>query len=414
MHIAILGAGPIGLDAALAAHEAGFPFTVYESGREVAANVRAWGHVRLFTPWSMNLSARMRNRLGVGTPTTSDECPTGVELVQQVLSPVAALPDLAANLRLGTEVVAVSRAGLVKSDEIGTGARSNHPFRVLIRDAHGERVEPADVVLDCTGTYGHPNPTGDGGIPAPGERGLADRIERRIPDVAGSPELWAGQSVLVVGAGHSAQTAVTDLQALAASSAGTHATWVLRSPAGRIEPIENDPLSERARLTARANEILAGGSPHVSVLAGWVVDELRPGGDAVVVILRNGAGRRRSVEVDRVVSLTGSVGDPAIYRQLQVHECWATSGPMKLAATLLGEAGGDCLQQTSHGVAVLESPEPRFYMLGSKSYGRNNTFLLRVGYEQVGEVFDELKASTASVPATTSATATGATGRGDE
>src|SRR4051812_29267193 len=52
--IAILGAGPIGLEAALAAAERGWEFTVYEMGDAVGANVRDWGHVRLFTPWEMN------------------------------------------------------------------------------------------------------------------------------------------------------------------------------------------------------------------------------------------------------------------------------------------------------------------------------------------------------------------------
>ena len=42
--IAIVGAGPVGLDAALAAADAGLPFTVYEAGPEVAWNVRRWGH----------------------------------------------------------------------------------------------------------------------------------------------------------------------------------------------------------------------------------------------------------------------------------------------------------------------------------------------------------------------------------
>ncbi|WP_181009321.1 hypothetical protein [Streptomyces sp. SM11] len=48
-HVAILGAGPVGLDAALACADAGWPFTVYEAAETVAAHVRAWGHVRLFT-----------------------------------------------------------------------------------------------------------------------------------------------------------------------------------------------------------------------------------------------------------------------------------------------------------------------------------------------------------------------------
>jgi hypothetical protein len=62
---------------------------------------------------------------------------------------------------------------------------------------------------------------------------------------------------------------------------------------------------------------------------------------------------------------------------------------MNLSAALLGAAGdgtADCLAQASHGVAALRVPEPNFFVLGMKSYGRNSTFLLRVGYEQVDEV----------------------------
>ena len=72
------------------------------------------------------------------------------------------------------------------------------------------------------------------------------------------------------------------------------------------------------------------------------------------------------------------------------HECYATSGPMKLAAALLGSDAADCLAQESHGVDTLKNPEPNFFLLGDKSYGRNNTFLLRVGWQQVEEVFEEL------------------------
>ena len=100
---------------------------------------------------------------------------------------------------------------------------------------------------------------------------------------------------------------------------------------------------------------------------------------------------REEVAVDDIIALTGSVGDRRIYEHLQVHECWATSGPMKLAAALLGAGSADCLAQGSHGPESLRSPEPDFFILGSKSYGRNNTFLLRVGWEQVTDVFGLLE-----------------------
>ena len=62
-HVAILGSGPIGLEAALAAAEKGLPFTVYEASGRIAASVRDWAHVRLFSPWSLNASPRVRERL---------------------------------------------------------------------------------------------------------------------------------------------------------------------------------------------------------------------------------------------------------------------------------------------------------------------------------------------------------------
>src|SRR4029078_9472318 len=109
------------------------------------------------------------------------------------------------------------------------------------------------------------------------------------------------------------------------------------------------------------------------------------------VVLRTAAGSER-IAVDRILALTGAVGDHRLYRQLQVHECYATCGPMKLSAALFaaGGLGGDCLQQAAHSVDTRTNPEPRFFLLGAKSYGRNNSFLLRVGWEQVAEVMTEL------------------------
>ncbi|HRC88015.1 MAG TPA: NAD(P)-binding protein, partial [Thermoanaerobaculia bacterium] len=61
--IAILGAGPTGLEAALAALEKGFEPTVYEAADAPAGHVGEWGHVRLFTPWEMNVSPRAASAL---------------------------------------------------------------------------------------------------------------------------------------------------------------------------------------------------------------------------------------------------------------------------------------------------------------------------------------------------------------
>ena len=394
--IVIVGAGPTGLEAALAASEAGLDFTVFEADTAPGGNVRAWGHVGLFTPWSMNASPRARARLSAGgmPAPDGDACPTGHELVDHVLGPLAALPDIAPNIHYGTRVLQIGRDGYLKSDEIGTGRRAERPFRLLVEDARGERVVFADVVLDCSGTYHNPNALGTGGILAPGERSVADRITRLIPDVDGEPNAWAGKRILLVGAGHSGQTAACSLATLAERHSSTAVTWAIRGEDRSFGALEDDGLPVRAELASSAAEIATQPASGVRVLWGSSVDALRDTDDGIEVTLRAAEAPDadpETIEVDEIIALTGSVGDHAIYRQLQVHECYATSGPMKLAAALLADTAADCLQQESGGADTLRSPEPNFFMLGEKSYGRNTTFLMSVGWQQVSEVFSTLR-----------------------
>ena len=61
--LAVIGAGPIGLETALAALDRGFDVHVFERG-EVGAHPLGWGHVRMFTPWGMNVGPASRAHLG--------------------------------------------------------------------------------------------------------------------------------------------------------------------------------------------------------------------------------------------------------------------------------------------------------------------------------------------------------------
>ena len=99
---------------------------------------------------------------------------------------------------------------------------------------------------------------------------------------------------------------------------------------------------------------------------------------------------RQVIAADGVLGLTGCRPDRSLYGELQVHECYATGGPIRLAEELLGDASGDCLGQTATGLETLQSPEPNFFILGSKSYGRDSRFLLQAGLEQVDIVAEHL------------------------
>ncbi len=388
--LAVIGAGPVGLETALAALDAGLDVHVFERG-EVASHPIAWGHVRMFTPWRMNVGPATRAHLERSdwTAPPAEECPTGAEFAERALGPASRLPALAGRVHAHAKVVHLSRRGALKGDWIAKPERREHPFRLLVRDAGGrESFLHAFAVVDASGTYGNPNWAGLGGIPARQELYVAPQLSYHLDDVLGlRRERYAGKRVMVIGSGTSAATVVSDLARLAAEVPGTSVAWVTRAPRERLyAPVEGDPLPARRELLARARALLAGSDPAVVHIGGAGVEgfEFNSATHRYRVALVLGEEARLE-EVDHVIVNCGYHPDLSIFRELQVHSCYATEGPMKLAATLL-EAGDDCLAVPAAGIEALTGPEPDFYLAGAKSYGRHPAFLLETGYRQVAEI----------------------------
>src|SRR6266498_4687970 len=154
--VVVVGAGPVGLAAAAHLLERGLDPLVIEAG-EVGAGVASWAHVRVFSPWRHNLDAaavRLLARTGWVAPDPG-AYPTGAELRERYLLPLAATPELAPRLRLGTQVVAITRHGRDKMKDAG---RQQAPFELVVdRDGRQERLL-AGAVVDAGGTVGTPNP----------------------------------------------------------------------------------------------------------------------------------------------------------------------------------------------------------------------------------------------------------------
>src|SRR5262245_55044177 len=198
--LAIVGAGPFGLEAALCGLERGLDVHVFERG-EVGAHPVAWGHVRMFTPWRMNIgptSVAQLERTGWTRP-AAESCPTGAELARRYLEPLAGVPALAKGVHTHAQLVHISRRGRLKGDMEG---RRDHPFRLMVRDAGGrESYLHAYAVIDASGVYGQPNWAGDGGIPARQELYLAPQMTYHLDDVLGvRRSRYAGKRTLVIGA----------------------------------------------------------------------------------------------------------------------------------------------------------------------------------------------------------------------
>jgi hypothetical protein len=195
------------------------------------------------------------------------------------------------------------------------------------------------------------------------------------------------QHTLLIGGGYSAATNAVALAGLAREAPGTRVTWITRreaaaSAGGPIDLIVGDRLPQRAELARQANALAADPTSGVTYWPATAVEKIESG----FAITLSGA-HVGTFAFDRIIANVGYRPDHSLYEELQVHECFASQGPMKLAAALLGQAAADCLDQKACGPQTLLNPEPNFYILGAKSYGRKSNFLLSVGLEQIREVF---------------------------
>lgn len=390
--IAVLGAGPVGVECALYAATLGLPVRVYERG-EPGDHLRRWGHVKLFTPFALNSTPLGRVALCAESPRRDlpgdHDLLTAREHVAAYLEPLARSTPLAGKIETNTAVLAIGRKGQLKEEYSGDPRRANTPFRLLLRAGNKERVEEADVVLDCTGTYGNARHLGDGGIPAVGESQARQHIAWTLEDILGERRKhYADRTTLVVGAGHTAGSTVALLAKLAEQTPGTWIVWLARRPGSQpIRRVLNDSLRERDRLAATANMLATRGEGNVEFHAQSQVQSIETHNADSFTVHATVAGEERSWQVERIIANVGYQPNPSLYRELQVQECFASLGPMKLAASLSQHAGSDSLAVPAQGAAALRNPEPNFYILGSKSYGRLPNFLLRTGFEQVREVF---------------------------
>src|SRR6185503_10032272 len=98
--VAVIGAGPVGLAAAAQLIKRGATPLILEAGNTVGASVLRWGHVRIFSPWKYNIDSAARELLDRDgwNPPEGDDYPTGRDLVESYLAPLASVPELARNL----------------------------------------------------------------------------------------------------------------------------------------------------------------------------------------------------------------------------------------------------------------------------------------------------------------------------
>jgi NADPH-dependent 2,4-dienoyl-CoA reductase/sulfur reductase-like enzyme len=379
--VVVIGAGPVGLSAAVQLLDRKIDVVVLEASTEVGASQRDWGHVRLFSPWRYDVdktAVRYLEATGWTLPPPED-MPTGEELYRLYLRPLAALPQLRDRIRLGRKVTAITRLGV---DKTRTAGRGDVPFVV--------RTDAEDIlaraVIDASGTWWTPNPLGANGVAARGETALAHRIHYGIPDVLGAHRgRYAGRTTLVVGAGHSAANTILPLAELARAAPGTMIQWATRS--ADLTRVfgggDADGLPARGKLGTELRALADTGA--LTMVQRFRIETVREvDGKVEVVGTRDGAEHVLR-GIDAIVAATGQRPDLGIDREMRLGvdtalECTQALGP------LIDPNEHSCGSVRPHGAVELAHPEPDFYIIGSKSYGRAPTFLLATGYEQARSV----------------------------
>ena len=358
---AVIGGGPLGLEAAHYALRLGHSVWLFEREAEIAPDVREWAHVGMFTPWSANRSplgelllreAVRKETLAVRKFPPGRLYPTGGEFVSLYLEPLARL--LGESLLFETRVVAVGRSYLFPDEHADDPQkRAARRFRLLTRSPREERVYTSDYVIDATGVTHTPRWLGAGGLPALGEMGGYRQIFHHIPDVKGRDRIhFLGKKTLLIGDGPSAATTLADLLEVAGIEPQGEVLWVTKSRAEMPLPlIENDPLPRRDTLMKKINLLVKDGHP-----------------------------RLQYSPVTQVEAVQHSLADNRFRVTLQVnHET------QRLTVDSVVANVGSRINAVTYE-RVLHPEEPGIYSVGAKASGTGDFFLAE-GRAQIRDAF---------------------------
>lgn len=383
--VAIIGGGPVGMAAAAHLLERRQDVVLFEAGDTVGASVLDWSHVRMFSPWEYNVdsaSIRLLNAESWEMPPL-DELPTGAQLYERYLRPLAELPVMREAILTGTRVTGLSRRSL---DKVKDSGRDAQPFQLHTVSADGsEALVEARAVIDASGTWHRPNPLGANGLPALGESNLHRRIIYGIPDVKGPDRRrYAGRRVMVVGSGHSAINCLLDLIDLRAEEPSTQLVWVMRGD--NLQKVygggENDALPARGLLGIRIKAAVDAGA--LEIASPFSIKEVATIG-AGLCVRGEMDGEVQGIYADEVIVCTGARPDLALLSELRLDLDPAVEATRSLAP-LIDPNLHSCGTVRPHGEAELRQPEKDFYIVGMKSYGRAPTFLMATGYEQARSI----------------------------
>jgi len=383
--IAIIGGGPVGLAAAAHLAKQGESFILLEAGEKIGSNILTWGHVRLFSPWQYNIdkaALALLEQHGWESPDIK-ALPTGKEIVEQYLQPLANLPEIKPFIHLNTKVLSIGRKD---TDKMKTANREKMPFMIYTEKEGVLQIYEARAVLDASGTWGNPNPANSNGIWLKEEQSLKKHIFYGIPDILGKEQKrYANKRVAVVGSGHSAINALLELAKLRESNPKTNIVWIMRKQ--RAEEAyggeEKDALEARGALGSKIHQLVDEG--QVEVITPYKIQYVVGTKKGMDIVGHQEEQEIKINDVHEMIVNTGNRPNLSMISEIRTSIDSATESVGALAP-LIDPNLHSCGTVRPHGEKELRQPEKDFYIVGAKSYGRAPTFLMATGYEQVRSI----------------------------
>ncbi len=354
---------------------------MFEAGDAVGASIRQWGHVRVFSPWEYNVdpvAGELLARHGWTAP-DGDGYPTGAEIVERYLEPLAAVPAIARSLHLGARVVGVTRLGI---DKLKDDGREDAPFELLVDERGNERRYPRQRrdrrFRDMDATE-----------PARRRRAACGGRARLTPTGSrtGSPTCSAPRGSATPASACSSSAAATRRSTRSSTWSRCATRSRPRRSCGRSAAAHpgrkyggggDDQLPARGALGATVRRMVHEGT--VQLIGGFQVRAIETADGGLRVV-----DGERSIDADEVIAATGFRPDLALLGELRLDLDDRVEAAAALAP-LIDPNLHSCGSVPPHGIDELSHPDSGVYMVGMKSYGRAPTFLLRTGYEQVRSV----------------------------
>ncbi|MFJ6265777.1 NAD(P)-binding domain-containing protein [Lysinibacillus xylanilyticus] len=381
--IVIIGAGPIGLGAAAHLVEKNQSFILLEAGSEIAHNIRTWGHVTLFSPWRYNINKAAKVLLEETDwqEPILETLPTGHELIDLYLKPLAELAQIKPYIQLNSKVVGISRQF---NDKMKSKNRVNQSFKIYVEKGDDISIIEAKAVIDATGTWGNPNPANSTGVWLQTEKALAEHIEYGIPDIKVNSSRYTNKKIAVIGGGHSAINTLLSLVELQKENPSTKLVWIMRK--NSLDEVyggkEKDALEARGALGIRIQELVE--TEKIEVVTPFYISMVKKE-EKINIIGTLNDEQTVLTEFDELIVNAGNRPDFTINNELRLSIDTVTESVQALAP-LIDPNVHSCGTVRAHGEEILRQPEKDFYIVGAKSYGRAPTFLMATGYEQVRSI----------------------------